>query len=59
MNVMEQGNRFVLYFNKRKNYSMINVELAMWVRVVWGKCEKELCGETVENNNMGKSVEKL
>jgi hypothetical protein len=26
----------------------------MWVWVVWGKCEKELCGETVENNNMGK-----
>ncbi len=56
---MEQGNRFVLYFNKRKNYSTKNVKLAMWVRVVWGKCEKELCGETVENNNMGKSVEKL
>jgi hypothetical protein len=39
----------------------------MWVWVVWGKCEKELCGETVENNNMGKlwkiceknSVEKM
>jgi hypothetical protein len=54
MNVMEQGNRLVPYFYKRKNYSTKNVELAMWVWVVWGKCGKELCGETVENNNMGK-----
>jgi len=59
MNVMEQGNRFVLYFNKRKKYSTKNVELAMWVWVVCGKSGKELYGETVENNNMGKSVEKL
>ncbi len=64
---MEQGNRFVPYFYKRKNYSTKNVELAMWVWVVWEKCGKELCGETVENNNMGKvwkncennSVEKM
>jgi hypothetical protein len=47
MNVMEQGNRLVPYSTK-------NVELAMWVWVVWEKCGKELCGETVENNNMGK-----
>jgi len=67
MNVMEQGNRFVPYFYKRKNCSTKNVELAMWVWVVWGKCGKELCGENVENNNMGKlwkfceknSVEKM
>jgi len=26
----------------------------MWVWVVWEKCGKELCGETVENNNMQK-----
>ncbi len=45
---MEQGNRFVPYFYERKNYSTKNVELAMWVWVVWGKCGKELCGETVE-----------
>jgi hypothetical protein len=36
------------YFYKRKNYSTKNVELAMWVWVVWEKCGKELCGETVE-----------
>jgi hypothetical protein len=67
MNVTEQGNRFVPYFYKRKNYSTKNVELAKWVWVVWGKYGKELCGETVENNNMGKlwkiceknSVEKM
>ncbi len=54
MNVMEQGHRFVPYFYKRKNYSTKSFELAMWVWVVWEKCGKELCGETVENNNMGK-----
>jgi len=54
MNAMEQGNRFVPYFYKRKIYSTKIVELAMWVWVVWEKCGKELCGETVENNNMGK-----
>ncbi len=37
---MEQGSRFVPYFYKRKNYSTKNVELAMWVWVVWGKCGK-------------------
>jgi hypothetical protein len=40
MNVMEQGNQFVPYFYKRKNYSTKNVELAMWVWVVWKNCEK-------------------
>jgi len=67
MNVMEQGNRFVPYFYKRKNYSTKNVELAVCVWVVWEKCGKELCGETVGNNKMGKvwknceknSVEKI
>ncbi len=59
---MEQGNRFVPYFYKRKNYSTKNVELAMWVWVVWGKCGKELCGETVENNKWekcGKTVKRI
>ncbi len=27
----------------------------MWVWVVWEKGGKELCGEIVENNNMGKA----
>ncbi len=45
MNVMEQGNRFGLYFNKRKNYSTKNVELAMW---------DGQCGENVEKNYVGK-----
>jgi hypothetical protein len=43
-----------LTFIKEKNYSTKNVELAMWVWVVWGKCGKELCRKNVENNNMGK-----
>jgi hypothetical protein len=54
MNVMEQGNQFVPYYYKIYIYSTKNVELAMWVWVVWEKCGKELCGETMENNNMGK-----
>jgi len=37
------------YFYKRKNDSTKNVELAMWVWVVWEKGGKELCGEIVEN----------
>jgi hypothetical protein len=42
-----------LIFIKEKKYSTKNVELVMWVWVVWKKCGKKLCGETMENNNMG------
>jgi hypothetical protein len=50
------------YFYKRKNDSTKNVELAMWVWVVWEKGGKELCGEIVENlwkTITWESVEKL
>jgi len=54
-----------IYFYKRKKYSTKNVELAMWVWVVWEKCGKELCGEivgkmwkTITWEKCGKNVEK-
>jgi hypothetical protein len=62
MNVMEQGNQFfVPYFYKRKNYSTKNVELAMWVWVVWGKCGKNNKGKvwkSCEKNSVRKMWKK-
>jgi hypothetical protein len=46
------------HFYKSTNGFTKNVELATWVWVVWEKCGKKggkkLCGEIVENSNMGK-----
>jgi len=55
MNVMEQGNRFVPYFYKRKSYSTKHVELAMWVWVVWENDNKGKLWKICEKN----SVEKM